>query len=74
MIADEIKMTYIGGPTALFEVAGLRFLTDPTFDPKDSEYRTNVYTLHKLKAPAIRRNQRNFCKSGDCRQAALARW
>ncbi|HSC38285.1 MAG TPA: MBL fold metallo-hydrolase, partial [Chitinophagaceae bacterium] len=53
MIADEIKTTYIGGPTALFEIAGLRFLTDPTFDPKDSEYRTNVYTLHKLKAPAI---------------------
>src|SRR5882762_7797942 len=53
MIADEIKLTYIGGPTALFEIAGLRFLTDPTFDPKDSEYRTNVYTLHKLKAPAI---------------------
>lgn len=25
--------TFIGGPTALFELGGLRLLTDPTFDP-----------------------------------------
>ena len=30
---SELKITYVGGPTALLEVAGLRLLTDPTFDP-----------------------------------------
>lgn len=28
-----IFMTYLGGPTVLLEYAGLRLLTDPTFDP-----------------------------------------
>src|SRR5437867_3894282 len=53
MLSGEIKIKYIGGPTALFEVAGLRFLTDPTFDPKGSEYKTNIYTLHKLANPSV---------------------
>jgi L-ascorbate metabolism protein UlaG (beta-lactamase superfamily) len=53
MIADEIKIKYIGGATALFEVAGLRFLTDPTFDPKDTTYDTGLYVLHKLTDPSI---------------------
>jgi L-ascorbate metabolism protein UlaG (beta-lactamase superfamily) len=54
MIADEIKIKYIGGPTALFEAGGLRLLTDPTFDPKGSAYPTNIYTLHKLADPAVK--------------------
>jgi len=53
MIADEIKIKYIGGPTVLLEVGGLRFLTDPTFDPKDSKYDTGLYVLHKLINPSI---------------------
>jgi L-ascorbate metabolism protein UlaG (beta-lactamase superfamily) len=53
MLSTELKIKYIGGPTALFEAAGLRFLTDPTFDPKGSEYKTPIYTLHKLSDPAI---------------------
>jgi len=53
MLSDEIKIKYIGGPTALLEVAGLRFLTDPTFDPKGTDYTTNVYTLHKLESPSV---------------------
>jgi hypothetical protein len=32
MLSDEIKIKYVGGPTALFEAGGVRFLTDPTFD------------------------------------------
>jgi L-ascorbate metabolism protein UlaG (beta-lactamase superfamily) len=40
-----IRATYIGGPTILLEIAGLRFLTDPTFDAAGSEYPTPVYTL-----------------------------
>ena len=27
-----MTFTYLGGPTVLLEYAGLRFLTDPTFD------------------------------------------
>ncbi len=57
MIADEIKVTRIGGPTALLEVAGLRILTDPTFDPKDTLYDTGIYVLHKLSDPAISLNE-----------------
>jgi L-ascorbate metabolism protein UlaG (beta-lactamase superfamily) len=29
---NPLRLTYIGGPTALLEYGGLRFLTDPTFD------------------------------------------
>ncbi|MGH7647342.1 MAG: hypothetical protein ACREND_04445 [Gemmatimonadaceae bacterium] len=29
---DRIAVTYIGGPTVRLDVAGLRLLTDPTFD------------------------------------------
>lgn len=57
MIADEVKIKYIGGATALFEVAGLRFLTDPTFDPKDTTYDTGLYVLQKLTDPAIEMNK-----------------
>ncbi len=53
MIADEIKIKYIGGATALLEVGGLRLLTDPTFDPKNSKYDTGLYVLHKLTNPSI---------------------
>lgn len=48
-----LRATYIGGPTALFEVAGLRLLTDPTFDPGGTEYRTSIYTLKKTTDPAL---------------------
>jgi L-ascorbate metabolism protein UlaG (beta-lactamase superfamily) len=30
---SELAVTYVGGPTVLLEYAGLRILTDPTFDP-----------------------------------------
>ena len=50
---NDLVFTYIGGPTALLELAGIRFLTDPTFDPAGSEYRTSVYILRKHQDPAI---------------------
>jgi L-ascorbate metabolism protein UlaG (beta-lactamase superfamily) len=52
MIADEMIIKYIGGATAYLEVAGLKFLTDPTFDPKNTKYETTLYVLHKLSDPA----------------------
>jgi Beta-lactamase superfamily domain len=49
----RVKITYIGGPTALLEVGGLRLLTDPTFDPAGSEYGTAAYVLRKSQGPAL---------------------
>jgi L-ascorbate metabolism protein UlaG (beta-lactamase superfamily) len=46
---SELKITYIGGPTALIEFGGVRFLTDPTFDPGGGSYDN----LHKLTGPAL---------------------
>jgi len=48
-----MRITYIGGPTAIAEMGGLRFITDPTFDPGGSEYKTPVYTLRKTQGPAL---------------------
>jgi L-ascorbate metabolism protein UlaG (beta-lactamase superfamily) len=48
-----IHLTYVGGPTALIEVGGLRLLTDPTFDPAGTRYEAPGYTLVKTQAPAV---------------------
>jgi L-ascorbate metabolism protein UlaG (beta-lactamase superfamily) len=53
MSSSRLQVTYIGGPTALLELGGLRLLTDPTFDPAGSEYRTPVYLLRKTQGPAL---------------------
>jgi L-ascorbate metabolism protein UlaG (beta-lactamase superfamily) len=53
MSSDLVRITCIGGPTALLELGGLRLLTDPTFDPSCSDYSTPLYTLHKVTGPAI---------------------
>jgi L-ascorbate metabolism protein UlaG (beta-lactamase superfamily) len=45
-------MTYIGGPTVLIEIAGMRLLTDPTFDDAGGTY-VRGSTLHKLTGPAL---------------------
>jgi len=47
-----VRVTYVGGPTALVDVAGVRFLTDPTLDVAPAEYTTPVYTLLKTESPA----------------------
>lgn len=49
----DVRATYIGGPSVLLEVAGLRLLTDPNFDPAGSSYETPVYTLHKSTDPGL---------------------
>jgi L-ascorbate metabolism protein UlaG (beta-lactamase superfamily) len=45
-------ITLIGGPTALIELGGLRFLTDPTFDDP-GDYQLPHVTLQKTAGPAI---------------------
>jgi L-ascorbate metabolism protein UlaG (beta-lactamase superfamily) len=49
---DTLRLTYIGGPTALLALGGLRLLTDPTFDAAGSEYPAPSYVLRKTRGPA----------------------
>lgn len=52
MANDTVTVTLIGGPTTLLEVAGLRLLTDPTFDPP-GDFLSGSVTLTKLVGPAV---------------------
>ncbi len=49
---SSLRITLIGGPTALIEFGGFRLLTDPTFDAP-GEYRLPHVTLKKTSYPAI---------------------
>src|SRR6185295_15385658 len=46
-----MNLRRFGGPTAEFELGGLRFLTDPTFDPP-GEYPIGTRTLTKTQPAA----------------------
>jgi L-ascorbate metabolism protein UlaG (beta-lactamase superfamily) len=51
---NAVRITHIGGPTALLEIGGWRLLTDPTFDPAGGSYRFGWGTgSRKLTDPAI---------------------
>ncbi len=47
------EITLIGGSTALIEIGGFRFLTDPTFDDP-GDYRLSYVSLKKTERPALR--------------------
>lgn len=49
------SVTYIGGPTVLLEWAGLRIVTDPTFDPPQTYVAPGSTDLVKTRGPAIAR-------------------
>ena len=49
----ETAITYIGGPTALIEYAGLRVVTDPTFDPPQEYPEPGESSLVKTRGPAV---------------------
>ena len=50
----EVRLTHVGGPTTLLEVAGWRILTDPTFDEPGRTYRFGLGTSsRKTTGPAI---------------------
>lgn len=56
---EKLTTTYIGGPTVLIEVDGLRILTDPTFDAPGKTYvipRIGAETK-KLNGPGIEASQ-----------------
>ncbi|WP_327287650.1 MBL fold metallo-hydrolase [Streptomyces sp. NBC_01198] len=50
---NDIAVTYIGGPTALLEYGGLRFLTDPTFDNAQTYKPRNGFAHTKTRGPAL---------------------
>jgi L-ascorbate metabolism protein UlaG (beta-lactamase superfamily) len=47
-----MRITLIGGPTALIELDEFRLLTDPTFDPPGAELTSGLVTLRKTIGPA----------------------
>jgi L-ascorbate metabolism protein UlaG (beta-lactamase superfamily) len=51
-MSPDLTLTLIGGPTALIEVGGLRFLTDPTFDAPQA-YEAGGVRLVKHTGPSI---------------------
>ena len=54
----DIRITHIGGPTALIEIDGWRLLTDPTFDPPGKRYFFGWGTVSReLAGPAIPADQ-----------------
>ncbi len=48
----QVAVRYLGGPTATIEIAGLRPITDPTFDPP-GEHPTGTRRLVKTVGPAV---------------------
>jgi L-ascorbate metabolism protein UlaG (beta-lactamase superfamily) len=50
----DVRITHIGGPTALLEIGGWRLLTDPTFDAPGRKYNFGWGTSsRKVAGPAI---------------------
>jgi L-ascorbate metabolism protein UlaG (beta-lactamase superfamily) len=49
---NSLRITLIGGPTALIEIDGFRLLTDPTFDTPRA-YQLPHVKLEKLAGPAL---------------------
>jgi len=52
MTYSDITLTLVGGPTVLIEIAGMRLLTDPTFDPPGA-YPEAAVPLEKISGPAL---------------------
>jgi L-ascorbate metabolism protein UlaG (beta-lactamase superfamily) len=48
----SVLVRYVGGPTAVVEIGGVRLLTDPTFDPP-GDYPIGSRKLTKLAGPAF---------------------
>jgi L-ascorbate metabolism protein UlaG (beta-lactamase superfamily) len=49
---EQFPVRVFGGPTALFEYGGLRFLTDPTFDAPGDYYESGQKILTKTAPPS----------------------
>jgi L-ascorbate metabolism protein UlaG (beta-lactamase superfamily) len=52
--SSPLKVTYLGGPTIILEINGLRMMTDPTLDPEGTAFvLSEKMTESKLSGPAI---------------------
>lgn len=51
-VNHSFNVIYIGGPTAIFEIGGLRVMTDPTLDPPGGTYHSGDLVHVKTKGPA----------------------
>lgn len=50
---SEVNVTYLGGPTVILEIGGLRLMTDPTLDPAGQQFMINDKpAYHKTEGPA----------------------
>lgn len=54
---SSTTLTFVGGPTAILDYAGLRFVTDPTFDSPRSYAEQGSTTLVKTTGPGVEREQ-----------------
>ena len=52
---SKTAITYVGGPTAILEYAGLTIVTDPTFDPPGTYSEPGSTVLVKTVGPAVER-------------------
>jgi L-ascorbate metabolism protein UlaG (beta-lactamase superfamily) len=50
---SETKVIYLGGPTVIIEIAGLRLITDPTLDPPGIFPAGPGDSIEKLSGPAL---------------------
>ncbi|MBO0783944.1 MAG: MBL fold metallo-hydrolase, partial [Ktedonobacteraceae bacterium] len=50
---QQIRLTYIGGPTVLLEIDQLRILTDPTFELAGYHYSAGPQVVSKTISPAL---------------------
>lgn len=52
--SSHFHATYLGGPTIILEIGGLRLMTDPTLDPAGTRFVLNERsTQEKLAGPAV---------------------
>lgn len=52
---NEVNITYLGGPTIILEIGGLRLMTDPTLDPAGEQFMINDKpAYHKTEGPATK--------------------
>ena len=54
-MTEDLRVTFVGGPTALLEISGKRLLTDPTFSPAGVQETTPGRPLTKTEDPAVSR-------------------
>jgi L-ascorbate metabolism protein UlaG (beta-lactamase superfamily) len=50
---DPVVIHYVGGPTAIVDIGGVRLVTDPTFDPPGDYLSSSGSVLTKTAGPAL---------------------